>query len=66
MNKLMKILAFTILLVVIVMFTGTVSASNSAKIPENGIQSINKALDDNVDWNTIDYGCPSQGDNCSG
>ena len=51
MNKLMKISAFIVILAVITMITGTVSA---------------KTADDNVDWDHIQYGSPDMGDNVSG
>ena len=66
MNKLMKILAFIFLFAAITMFTGTISADTSVGNAKSNIQSINVDSDDNINWDRIDYGCPPQGDNCSG
>jgi uncharacterized protein len=40
MNKLMKILAFISIFVLLAMFTGTVSATNSTVNPQNSIQTV--------------------------
>jgi len=62
-----KILALITLFIVIIMITSTVYADNSVENAGNSIQSsINSISDDDVDWDNIDYGCPDQGDNCSG
>lgn len=67
MNKLMKILAFIVLVAMATMFTGAVSAVSPAGSSGGNVKLVNSASeDDNIDWDRIEYGCPSQGDNCSG
>ena len=66
MNKLVRILAFIILFVAVVISMNVVSADNSTVAAENNIQVVNDDSDDNVDWDHIEYGSPDMGDNCSG
>ncbi len=67
MNKLTKILAFIILFAMMTSLTGVVFAFNSTESSESSIKSVTvSSEDDGIDWNKIEYGCPSQGNNCSG
>jgi Pseudomurein endo-isopeptidase Pei. len=62
MNKLMKILAFIILVAVVAMLTGVISADNSTLGSESGVQSGTNDVFNSKD----DFGSPDMGNNCSG